>query len=174
MIADPQLYRHLRVDRLDAVWYTTWQVMAGLALLIVVPSILSIIPARMNHTDRDEAAFSVICKPYTAVFRWIELTPLSDRLSHPVGLAILLVLVFHHAIRDRYAAVRQDLIDAEYVVEERVENYETQVDEPEVKTSEGTRDIGQNGFLVNVNNALERVASAKGEEQDSEWEDVDA
>ena len=104
----------------------------------------------------------------------------ADRISHPVGLVILLLLAFHHAIRDRYAAVRQDLIDAEYVVEERVENYSTTTDETsensensEKNLSEGARDIGQNGFLGNVDTALEDLALTREGEQDDEWEDLD-
>lgn len=98
---------------------------------------------------------------------------LIDRFSHPIGLAILLVLVFHHAIRDSYKAVRQDLIDAEYVVEERVENYTTDAGENGDKLSGKMRDIGHHGFLGNVNDALEGVAQRRDEEEDDEWEDLD-
>lgn len=101
----------------------------------------------------------------------------SDRISHPVGLVILLLLAFHHAIQDRYAAVRQDLIDAEYVVEERVENYTTTTDGPSGSSEKNppgdVRDIGQNGFLGNVDTALEDLALTREGEQDDEWEDLD-
>lgn len=90
---------------------------------------------------------------------------------------MLLILTFHHAIKDRYAAVRQDLIDAEYVVEERVENYTTTTGEPtdgsEKKLPGDIRDIGQNGFLGNVDTALEDLALTREGEQDDEWEDLD-
>jgi hypothetical protein len=76
-------------------------------------------------------------------------------------------------MKDRYAAVRQEVIDAEYVVEERVENYTTATTDQDEKSSNEVRDIGQNGFLGNVNHALEGVARDRGDDQEDEWEDVD-
>lgn len=68
------------------------------------------------------------------------------------------------------------MIDAEYVVEERVENYSTETTSKDAEVlpePEEPRDIGQNGFLGNVDNALEGIALTRGDEQDEEWEDVD-
>ena len=47
-----------------------------------------------------------------------------DRFAHPVLLAILVSFACRKALVRRWAGLRQILIDAEYVLEERVENYE--------------------------------------------------
>lgn len=133
----------------------------------------------MNRTHTDEIAYSVVRESRLAP-KFIEAKKLMhslDRLSHPVVLVVLLVFVFHHAIKDRYIAVRQDLIDAEYVVEERVENYTTtSAEEPEhaEKSFADVRDASQAGFLGNLNDALEEVAIAGDQGQEDEWEDLDA
>jgi hypothetical protein len=49
---------------------------------------------------------------------------MQDRLSHPILLSALLVGISRNEIMRRWSGLRQILIDAEYVLEERVENYD--------------------------------------------------
>lgn len=49
---------------------------------------------------------------------------ISDRLSHPILLFLLLAGISRNQAVRKWTQLRQILIDAEYVLEERVENYE--------------------------------------------------
>jgi hypothetical protein len=62
----------------------------------------------------------------------------SDRLSHPILLLLLLVGVSRKELMRRWSGLRQILIDAEYVLEERVENYDPDR-KKKVKFGEGVK-----------------------------------
>ena len=77
-------------------------------------------------------------------------------MAYPITTALLLAHTLRGIVRDRIVKVRQGIIDAEYEVEERVENYEP------------TDDKGVNGDVMVVD---EDVVDIDGEED--EWEDAD-
>lgn len=91
--------------------------------------------------------------------------------------------MYHRSIQARYASLRQNLIDAEYVVEERVENYverkspkyaNRKLDSTAKLNSHRARNPDredQEDELLEEENDME-VAS-EGETPDAEWEDVD-
>jgi hypothetical protein len=61
-------------------------------------------------------------------------TDQTDRVGHPILLVACLVYICRRGISQEWSEVRQILIDAEYVIEERVENYVAEPEKPAVKT----------------------------------------
>ena len=94
---------------------------------------------------------------------------------HPFTLIFILIVLFRRAAMNRIGAIRQQMIDAEYVVEERVENYDP--------TKEGVVEVED----VHVNGVREGGADGEGggdgdgeggggqvhEEEEGEWVDED-
>lgn len=86
----------------------------------------------------------------------------TDRFTYPVCLVAFLLVAYSHLIARRYRMFRQDLIDAEYVVEERVENYDNQ-----------TNAKGETVIKDSEVEAPSRDDVAAGTDTDDEWEDLD-
>ena len=65
----------------------------------------------------------------------------TDRMMYPASLGAVLYAIFGSHIRPQAQLVRQRLIDAEFVVEERVENYDPDETNP-IPVSEKPIPIG--------------------------------
>ena len=75
----------------------------------------------------------------------------------PANLLTLLILASRSALSQRFAKLRQKLIDAEYVLEERVENYEP------------GQDMVQSGTATPISNIL----ASRDVVDQGEWEDTE-
>jgi len=95
----------------------------------------------------------------------------------------LLGLAVHRLIRERLDKVRQALIDAEFVVEERVENYKPETKSiavsghatPIVEILNGNEaDMGENGDWEDADGLdIERNSEGEGDEFDGLWFEED-
>ena len=70
-------------------------------------------------------------------------TPLTItvRMMYPLTLIFIIGLAARQSITTRLSALRQKVIDAEYVLEEKVENYEPSLDAENVPVEEGIIEI---------------------------------
>jgi len=102
---------------------STYQFIGFVALIDIAPSLLAVIYATFERNERDFHDLNVYCKFTQACVRPRGRADVSDRLSHPVLLLLLLLGVSRKELMRRWSGLRQILIDAEYVLEERVENY---------------------------------------------------
>jgi hypothetical protein len=97
---------------------------------------------------------------------------------------LCLLVVCRREIKSRWSVLRQVLIDAEYVIEERAENYEPEPAKPTIaksSTEKGPRKVKTVSFADTSTSAstsanvsgVEEDDDTEIEEGDRSWEDVD-
>ena len=144
---------------------TVLPILAILTLPIVLPPIISAlflcVSGYLGCSDQDNALFcrsTIISLDIPADLRNVV------RLSFPMTSSVLIIIFARGVMWDRLGVIRQQMIDAEYVVDERVENYEP-------TTSDALYD--KEGKLIDEDggSAIAEDGSANGEVDEDGWED---